>query len=188
MIEGLANWELLKTIEVAIKGQAAISLKINLSQSSLVFVLYLLTSKRTAIMGLSFFCCEVSGWFFGFGLYQQDFHIYIGYLLITCYFAIIQLDKSRDKDLAFWCLLLIMTFLYAAYDAYTYGEVKTGFYLAYPSIVLYIHVCIILSFYKPHELLKRLVIKLHGFIAMLRSNYTFQYICYNIQHKHKQRD
>ena len=185
-------WELLiwaqpKAIEIK-----NLSLNLNLMVTSLIAILYLFTSKKTRILGASFFICEAVAMLKGFGLYKYEWHIYIGYLLIFCYFAKIQLEALKDRfskfvKVSFCSLALIILFAYASYDAYTYPKIKTAFYLAYPNILLCIHVCLIVSFYDARRILNSLGDKFSSLIRLLRSNYTIEYFCYTISYRFKPR-
>lgn len=180
MIEGILECLLPKISELAINLTQT-----NPSKSNLLFALYLITSKRTSVLGLSFFVAEIAGLTYGFWLYTEGYQIYIGSMLITAYFAKIQLDKSRSSSVAFWCLALICFYGYAAYDAIHFPKTETDFYLAYPSVLLCIHVCIIISHYDIRRILNNVGSKLYSFSCMLRNNYTVKYFCYTVSYRFK---
>lgn len=180
MIEGILECLLPKISELAINLVQG-----NQKTSNFLLCLYLITSARTSVLGLSFFVAELAGYSNGFGLYVDGYQIYIGSLLITAYFAKIQLDKSRSSSVAFWCLALICFYGYAAYDAIHFPKTKTDFYLAYPSVLLCIHVCIIISHYDIRRILNNLVNKFYSFCRVLRSNYTVEYFCYTVSYRFK---
>lgn len=180
MIEGILECLLPKISELAtnlIQG--------NQRTSNFLLCLYLLTSARTSVLGLSFFVAELSGYSSGFGLYTDGYQIYIGSMIITAYFAKIQLDNSRSSSVAFWCLALICFYGYGAYDAIHFPKTETDFYLAYPSALLCIHVCLIISHYDVRAILNSMVHKLHSFFVLLRSNYTVKYFCYTVSYRFK---
>lgn len=180
MIEGILECLLPKVSELATSLTQT-----NPSKSNLLFVLYLITSKRTSVLGLSFFAAEVTGLTYGFWMYEAEYFIYIGSALITAYFAKIQLDNSRSSSVAFWCLALICFYGYGAYDAIHFPKTETDFYLAYPSALLCIHVCLIISHYDVRAILNSMVHKLHSFFVLLRSNYTVKYFCYTVSYRFK---
>lgn len=179
MILELLLWVLPKVTELAIKVTDQ-----NLNLSNFILLLYLITHRKTHLMGVSFFMCEITGYSSGFGLYIYEWHIYTGYLLIISYFVVLELNRSRNKSVAFCCLALLCLFIFAGVDAYVNPTVETLFYSAYPSILLCIHVCLILSFYNPRRIIDGLVYKFHRLISLLCHNYNMQYICYTFWHKH----
>ena len=169
MIEGLIECLLPKISDL---NHHLHHLNPNSDESNLIIVLYLISSARTRIMGLSFFIAELAGATYGFGIYSDASHIYIGSAIISAYFARIQLCKTESCGIAVCCLVLICLYGYAAYDAKYFQDTKTSFYNAYPSILLCIHVCIILSFYNLKPLYDSMVNQLHAFWQLLRGNYT----------------
>lgn len=185
MIEELLLWVLPKINEMATK-----IIQANLNQSNLVFLLYLITGRKAACLGLAFFVCELSGYTNGFGLYQKGWHIYLGYLLISSYFVIIQLEKLKASkeyetriDVAFCSLALLFLFIWAIGDAYLYPKTKTWFYLNYANILVLLHILLISSFYKPTRSLKRLGDKLRRAITESGYNYNCQYLLYTFRHR-----
>lgn len=180
MIEGIIECLLPKINELAINLTQT-----NPTTSNVIFTLYLITSARTSVLGLSFFVAEIIGLTYGLWLYTEGYQIYIGSLIITTYFAQIQLDKSRSSSVAFWCLALICFYGYAAYDAIHFPKTETDFYLAYTSVLLCIHVCIIISHYDIRRILNNVVNKLYSFGCMLRDNYTVKYFCYTLSYRFK---
>lgn len=182
MIEGILECLPLKISELA----AALTQQ-NLKLSNLLLALYLITHQRTYLLGLSFFIAEIVGITYGFGYYTEGYQIYIGSAIITAYFAKIQLYKTRSSSTAFWCLALISFYGMAAYDAKYFPQTETYFYNAYPSILLFIHVCLILSFYKTGAVFIGLVDKFRAVRGVLSSNYTYQYFCYTARYRFKHR-
>ena len=182
MIEGIIECLLPKTSELA---KSLVQPHVN--ASNFLFALYLITHARTSLLGLSFFIAEIMGLTYGLGLYTYGYHIYIGSAIIAGYFAKLQLTKSRSLSIGFWCLALICLYGYAAYDAGHFPDTETGFYNAYTSILLCIHVCIILSFYNIRPILNNVVDKLCAFWRMLHSNYTVKYFCYTLSYRFKYR-
>lgn len=182
MIEGIIECLLPKASELAknlVQPHANVS--------NFLLALYLITHARTSLLGVSFFVAEVMGLTYGLGLYTAEHHIYIGSAIITGYFAKLQLTKSRSLSIGFWCLALICLYGYAAYDAGHFPDTETGFYIAYPSILLCIHVCIILSFYNIRPIFNNVVDKLCAFWRMLHSNYYVKYFCYTLSYRFKPR-
>lgn len=162
----------------------------NQSHSNLILCLYFLSHKKTSILGLSFFISELTGLYGGFGLYSSELYIYLGSLLITSYFVIIQLENLKTRkeyetrrDVAFCSLALLFLFVWAIGDAYLYPKTKTWFYLNYANILVLLHVLLISSFYKPTRLLKRLGDKLRRAIAESSYNYNCQYLLYTFRHR-----
>lgn len=180
MIEGILECLLPKINELAINLTQT-----NPSKSNLLLALYLITSKRTSTLGLSFFVAEITGLTYGFWLYTEGYQLYIGSLLITAYFVKIQLDKSKSSSVAFWCLALMCFYGYAAYDAIHFPKTETDFYLVYPSVLLCIHALIIISHYDIRRVLDNMVDKLHSLRGMLLSNYTIKYFCYTVSYRFK---
>jgi len=185
MIQELTSWVLPKAIETA---ETVIALTKSPINSNILLFLYLMTNKKTSLMGLSFFVAEVSGLTGGFGLYSYEWHIYLGYLLIYSYFVYLQLEKlkqSREyetgKDVALCSLALLILFSWAIGDAYLYPKTKTWFYINYANILVLLHVCLIFAFYKPRKLLNNMGRFIYGFISKSSSNYFFQHLLYTFR-------
>lgn len=186
MIYGMLEWALLKTTELA----AAISLIKNPNESNLILCFYLVSYRKTFLIGLSFFIAEISGLTGGFGSYFYGWQIYLGYLLIYSYFVIIQLKELKAKkeyetriDVAFCSLALLFLYLWAIGDAYFYPKTETAFYTNYADISVLLHVLLISSFYKPRRLLKRLGDKLRRSWRKSSYNYNCQYLLYTFRHR-----
>lgn len=180
MIEGILECLLPKISELAINLVQG-----NQKTSNFLLCLYLITSARTSVLGLSFFVAELSGYSGGFGLYVDGYQIYIGSMLITAYFTKIQLEKSRSSSVAFCCLALICFYGYSVYDAIHFPETETDFYLIYPSVLLCIHVCLIISHYDIRRIYDNVGHKLYSLFDLLRSNYTVKYFCYTVPYRFK---
>lgn len=185
MIDGVIECLLLKTTEAA-----AINLIKNPNQSNLILCFYLVSYRKTFLMGLSFFVCEVAGVTGGFGSYNFGWQIYTGSLLIYSYFVIIQLKELKAKkeyetriDVAFCSLALLFLYLWAIGDAYFYPKTETAFYTNYADLSVLLHVLLISSFYKPRRLLKRLGDKLRCTWRKSGYNYNCQYLLYTFRHR-----
>lgn len=162
----------------------------NPSHSNLVLCFYLISHRKTYLMGLSFFISEISGLTSGFGFYNYGWQIYLGSLLISSYFVIIQLRLLEAKkeyetriDVALCSLALLFLYLWAVCDAYYFPQTKTIFYNNYANLFVLFHVFVISSFYKPRRLLKRLGDKLRHTWRKSSYNYNCQYLLYTFRHR-----
>lgn len=186
MIDGVIECLLPKATELAV----TISLIKNPNESNLILCFYLVSYRKTFLMGLSFFVCEITGLTGGFGSYNYEWQIYTGSLLIYSYFVIIQLKELKAKkeyetriDVAFCSLALLFLYLWAIGDAYFYPKTETAFYTNYADFSVLLHVLLISSFYKPRRLLKRLGDKLRRAWCKSSYNYNCQYLLYTFRHR-----
>lgn len=186
MIDGVIECLALKATETS----HLLNLIKNPSQSNLVLCFYLISHRKTSFMGLSFFVSEISGLTGGFGFYFSEWQIYLGSLLISSYFVIIQLRLLEAKkeyetriDVALCSLALLFLYLWAVCDAYYFPQTKTIFYNNYANLFVLFHVFVISSFYKPRRLLKRLGDKFRRAWCKSSYNYNCQYLLYTFRHR-----
>ena len=167
-------------------NQSAIHLTPNLSASSIVFCAYLLTSSRSFKMFAAFVFSECLTGFDFFGIFNHLSTAWYGLCyflmlaLIFSSFTMLQLRNNKSRSLMFWCATMILFLLLMAWDSFINADTETYIYTHYASIIMCIHVCIILSFYRPRSVINGVVDKFRGLMRIILNNYTVQYCWYTI--------
>ena len=95
-------------------------------------------------------------------------------------FTMLQLRNNKSRSLMFWCATMILFLLLMSWDSFINADTETYIYKHYASIVMCIHVCIILSFYRPRSVINGVVDKFRGLMRIILNNYTVQYCWYTI--------
>ena len=157
--------------------------------NDIIFAIYICSIKRSWHFALAFFVCDVIsvGNYFGF-LNDLPFDVYmlLFYLIMASVWAACIKERARqsnNKPLQAWCCIMITFLILMALDGFfnTYDE--TYIYTHYESIILCIHVCIVLSLYKPATIINSLVDKFRDFASVILHNYSFNFVWYTIKNK-----
>lgn len=179
-------WELLQWLHLAnltVQNQQVL----NLNLSNLIFIIYLCSFKRSWHFAMAFFICEVLhvNDYYGaldglaFDVYQLLFYLIMASVWAACIKE--RARQSNSKSLQAWCCIMITFLILMALDGFfnTYDE--TYIYTHYESIILCIHVCIVLSLYKPTAIIDALVGKLRNLTRVLLHNYNFDVVWYTFK-------
>lgn len=179
-------WELMSWLQLA--NQTAQSQQVlSLNLSNLVFIIYLCSFKRSWHFASAFFICESLSYFDFFGtLNALPFDVYqlLFYLIMASVWAACIKERARQsnsKSLQAWCCIMITFLILMALDGFfnTYDE--TYIYTHYESIILCIHVCIVLSLYKPTAIINSMVDKFRNLTRVLLHNYNFYVVWYTFK-------
>ena len=151
----------------------------------------LLKFKRSWRLAVAFFVCDIiqKTAFFGLlnNLYEQKIYNLYGviFFLLSFFVWIVicghQIKTTKNKSLAFWCSTMVAFLLLMAWDRYVNTYTRTYIYTNYENIVVCIHICIILSLYKPISITNSMVNKLRDFFNVLRNNYAFAFFWYTLE-------
>lgn len=158
----------------------------NQSASNFLIVAYALTFKRSWLFAVAFLLCEIltKFQFFGFLLsFDIENRAVAHHLAVMLLWSVIvksHVNYIKNKTLAVWCCIMILTIAAAATDRAINPYDKTYTYNNYAGIVVFVHCCIILSIYKPKTIIRNLVFELRSFGCIIFSAYSVQFICYNI--------
>lgn len=155
------------------------------SQSNVIFIAYILTIKRSYIFCAAFLFCEVLGksGFVSTSLSQSIYGLifYCAYLLTWLSVASLHIRQTSNKNTLICCAIMILFLLTMAWDSYINAYTETFIWRNYENIILLIHVCIIISLYKPRAIIDGLVGKLVNAVNLLRNNYACLYFWYTIK-------
>lgn len=179
-------WDLLEWLHLV---DQSVLLKITLNQktSSLIFILYLVSFKKSWRFAVAFLICEflyLRNFFGAFDNLDGNVYAALFYLAISLTWSLAvssQIKPKMNKSLAFWCSIMMLFLLLMAWDSWHNYDTETYIYRHYENVIVCIHACIILSLYKPRAIINSMVDKFRDLISQLRSSYTMQFICYNLE-------
>lgn len=179
-------WDLLEWLQLT-NQNALLKVVILKNQNNLIFILYLLSFKKSWHFAMAFSLCNIltSANFFGL-LNNLEYREYgtLFYLAISLTWSLAvssQIKPKMNKSLAFWCSIMMLFLLLMAWDSWHNYDTETYIYRHYENVIVCIHACIILSLYKPRAIINSMVDKFRNLISQLRSSYTVQFICYNLE-------
>ena len=162
-------------------------LVLNQNHSSFVLIIYICSFKRSWHFAMAFFItqCLADANYYGaldglaFDVYQLLFYLIMASVWAACIKE--RARQSNSKSLQAWCCIMITFLILMALDGFfnTYDE--TYIYTHYESIILCIHVCIVLSLYKPTAIIDALVGKLRHLTRVLLHNYNFNVVWYTFR-------
>lgn len=181
-------------------------LVINQNLSSLISTIYILSFKRSWHFAMAFFVCDALSRSNMFGFldvlmevrvlkiditesYALTFDLASVYMLLF-YFIMCAVwvacikeraERSNSKSLQVWCCIMITFLLWMGVDRYISTYDETYIYTHYESIILCIHVCIVLSLYKPAAIINSMVDKLCHLTRVLLHNYNFYVVWYTFR-------
>lgn len=155
------------------------------SQSNVIFIAYIVTIRKSYLFGVAFLFCEVLGksGFISTSLDQSIYGLvfYCAYLLTWLSVASLHIRQTSNKNTLICCAIMILFLSTMAWDSYINAYTETFIWRNYENIILLIHVCIIISLYKPRAIIDGLVGKLINAINLLRNNYACLYFWYTIR-------
>lgn len=181
MLEGILTWlQLLAPSDL-------LNLRLVQSQSNLVFVMYLVTFKRSWHFAMAFIFCELLAMFDLFGLFSELDHKWYGvifYIAICLTWSMVivsQIKRTNNNGLAFACSIMILFLMFMAWDSWANADIETYAYKNYANIIVCIHACIIASLYKPGAYIDDMVCKLRNYGISLLHAYIVRLVCYNFR-------
>ena len=181
MLEDILSW-----LQLA-NPSALQSPVLAVSQSNFVFLIYLLTFKRSWRFAVAFLFCEVltNSSFFGLipslGEMQYAVIYYVAICLTWSMLVVSQIKHTTNNELAFMCGIMILFLLFMAWDSWANADTATYAYKNYENIIVCIHACIILSLYKPRAYIDNMVHKLLSYGCRLLDAYIMRLVCYNFR-------
>lgn len=180
MIEEFLLW--VHLISQAVQNQQVL---VNQSQSNVIFIAYIITIRKSYLFGMAFLFCDISTMIeltpdnLPSDLYGLTF--YCVTLLTWLSVAILHIRQTSNKNTLICCAIMILFLLTMAWDSYINAYIETFIWRNYENIILLIHVCIIISLYKPRAIIDNMVGKLVHTINLLRNNYARLYFWYTIK-------
>lgn len=181
-------WDLLEWLQLT--NQSALVQAIAKNQNNLIFILYLLSFKKSWHFAMAFLLCEVIANVNFFGLLNNlEYREYgtLFYLAISLTWSLAvssQIKPKMNKSLAFWCSIMMLFLLLMAWDSWHNYDTETYIYNNYESIIMCIHLGIVLSFYRPSAAITLLADFFRRCSDRLLRNYTVQFICYTVKNFH----
>ena len=177
MIESVLTWLQLQNL-LGAEG---------LSASNFVLLVYLVTYRKSYLMGTTFLFAEIYGTTNGFyalipfaenpdkvytlfdtlNATGQQLHgslWFLGLALIFSQFAIMQFKHNNGKSIRYWCATMILFLLLMAWDSFVNADIETFIWRSYEYVVLSIHVGIALSFYRPKTIIDGMVNSIRNYI------------------------
>ena len=161
-------------------------LVLNQRPSDLIILLYIISFKRSWLFAAAFLLCNALtatnflGAFDGLSHDRYGMAFYLTLALVWSVTIKSHINHTKNAALAFWCSTMILLLLYMAWDSLINATIQTYAYTNYESIVVFIHVCIVLSLYKPRAIIDSLVHKLCSYGRYILNYYSVQFICYNV--------
>lgn len=182
-------WDLLEWLHLT--NQSALqAVVVARKPSNLIFILYLLSFKKSWHFAMAFLLCNIltSANFFGL-LNNLEYREYgtLFYLAISLTWSLAvssQIKPKMNKSLAFWCSIMMLFLLLMAWDSWHNYDTETYIYNNYESIIMCIHLGIVLSFYRPSAAISLLADFFRRCRDRLLRNYTVQFICYTVKNFH----
>ena len=182
-------WDLLEWLQLT-NQNALLKVVILKNQNNLIFILYLLSFKKSWHFAMAFLLCNIltSANFFGL-LNNLEYREYgaLFYLAISLTWSLAvssQIKPKMNKSLAFWCSIMMLFLLLMAWDSWHNYDTETYIYNNYESIIMCIHLGIVLSFYRPSAAITLLADFFRRCRDRLLRNYTVQFICYTVKNFH----
>ena len=161
-------------------------LVLNQRPSDLIILLYIISFKRSWLFAAAFFACDGLVFVNFFDVFDGLSHDRYGmafYLTLALVWSVTiksHINHTKNASLAFWCSTMILFLLYMAWDSLINATIQTYAYTNYESIVVFIHVCIVLSLYKPRTIINSLVHKFCSYGRHILHYHSVQFICYNV--------
>lgn len=181
-------WDLLEWLQLT--NQSALVQAIAKNQNNLIFILYLLSFRKSWHFAAAFLFCVLLTDTNFFGLLNNlEYREYgtLFYLAISLTWSLAvssQIKPKMNKSLAFWCSIMMLFLLLMAWDSWHNYDTETYIYNNYESIIMCIHLGIVLSFYRPSAAITLLADFFRRCRDRLLRNYTVQFICYTVKNFH----
>lgn len=178
-------WDLLSWLQLQ-NQQDLLNLNQSQRLSDLVLICYIVTFKRSWLFAMAFFVCQCLtdvnflGAFDGLSHDRYGVAFYLTLALVWSVTIKSHINHTKNAALAFWCSTMILFLLYMAWDSLINATIQTYAYTNYESIVVFIHVCIVLSLYKPRTIINSLVHKFCSYGRHILHYHSVQFICYNV--------
>tara|TARA_R100000742_G_C4279692_1_gene105448 strand:- start:38535 stop:39104 length:570 start_codon:yes stop_codon:yes gene_type:complete len=180
MIEEFLLW--VQLLSQAAQNQQVL---VNQSQSNVIFIAYIITIRKSYLFGSAFlFSLIVSISELIPSNLPSDLHglvFYCATLLTWLSVASLHIRQTSSKNTLICCAIMILFLLTMAWDSYINAYTETFIWRNYENIILLIHVCIIISLYKPRAIIDGLVDKFINAVNLLRNNYACLYFWYTIK-------
>ncbi len=154
--------------------------------NDLILILYMLSFKRSWLFAMAFVFCNAATEFSFLGFFdslpQKEYSVCFFLSLCTIWILTIrsQITLNMNRSLAAWCSIMIIFLLTMAWDSWQNADTETFIYSNYATIIVFIHVGIVFSFYRPSATIKLLVDNIRRCGNRLCGNYTVQFICYTV--------
>ena len=155
------------------------------NQSNLIFIAYIFTIRKSYLFGAAFLLCEAvtTTGFVPTTLSPPIYGLvfYCAILLTWISVAGLHIRLTQNKNTLIACVIMLLFLLVMAVDSYVNAYNQTFIWRNYENIILLIHVCIIISLYKPRAIINNLVDKLACAFSFVRNNYACLYFWYTIK-------
>lgn len=155
------------------------------SLSTLTFILYLLSIKKSYLFGAAFLLCEVlvicgivptelEAPIYGLSFYSV-------YIVAWLSISSIHILGTRNKNTLLSCVTMIIFLLIMAWDSYINAYTETFIYEYYEVFVVCLHCCIIASLYWYRFIFNGVVGDIKRIFSVFRYNVCYLYIWYTVR-------
>ncbi|ANI22078.1 minor head protein [Pseudoalteromonas phage vB_PspS-H40/1] len=156
-----------------------------LSQSNITFIAYILTIRKSYLFGMAFLSCQamaVTG-FIPTSLAPPIYGLafFCAILLAWSVISYSHITRTDNKNTLIACAIMILFLLTMVWDSFVNAYNQTLIHTHYENIIVFIHVCIIVSLYRTDDYVNRLVGKLSCLVNIIRSNVARAYFCYTVR-------
>lgn len=176
-------WELLEWLQLA--NQSVLqAVAVARNPNDLIFILYLLSFKKSWRFAVAFLLCvfltdtNFMGLFNGLIGKIYGVMFYLAICLTWCITIGSLVKINGNKRLALSCSIMILFLLLMALDSWINANIETFIYSNYSTIIVCIHACIILSFYRPSAFIGLLVGNIRRGCCRCIGSYSLQFIWY----------
>lgn len=179
MIEEFLTWLELTNLSALQSRQGLLSL------SDFVFIAYILTIRKSYFFGMAFLSCQIiaATGFVPVSLSPPIYGLtfFCAYLLTWSVISYSHITRTDNKNTLIACAIMILFLLIMVWDSFVNAYNQTFIHTHYENIIVFIHVCIIVSLYRTDDFINRMVGKFSRFIHILRSNVARTYFCYTVR-------
>jgi len=180
MIEDFLIW--VELLSLAVQHSKVVTSQ---NLSNVIFIAYILTIRKSYLFGMAFLLCEIVVLIdfipsrLSAPIYGLSF--YCAYLISWLCIAGVHIRNTTNRNTLLCCAIMISFLLLMTWDSYINAYTETLTWRNYENIILFIHVCLIISLYKPRSIIDDMVDKLACAFSFLRNNYAFLYFWYTIK-------
>lgn len=181
--------EYLECLQVSLQNHLAVmtkksqtSINLALFDSAIILLAYFATWSRSKLYALAFLFVEVISktGFLGFAYGDNFGFLYYLYAsLAQCILFAYILSKTNSKSQRIICGMIVTIDVLMAVGYLTGGELALYLYNNYEGIVLCLHVCLILSLYKPKPIINAMVDGIRKLFRIVDDILFFSAIRYN---------
>ena len=176
-------WELLEWLQLA-NQRVLQAVAVARNPNDLIFILYLLSFKKSWRFAVAFLLCvfltdtNFMGLFNGLSGKIYGVMFYLAICLTWCIANCSLVNINGNKHLALSCIIMITFLLLMALDSWINASTETYIYANHSTIIMFIHVGIVVSLYRPSAFIGLLVGNIRRGCCRCIGSYSLQFIWY----------